>query len=123
VPPGSGYRAAQETLDSGAAARTFDRIVRAQGARPFPPEAPFRQAVVSPSDGRISEIDCWEITRVAKRAGAPANVAAGVRLRHTVGDMVTRGAPLFEIHAQSRAQLDFAREYAQARPGIVRFGP
>jgi thymidine phosphorylase len=122
VPAGAGYGAAQETLDSGAAAHTFDRIVCAQGARPFPPEAPFRHAVASPSDGRIAEIDCWEIARVAKRAGAPANVAAGVRLQHTVGDVVTRGEPLFEIHAQSRAQLDFARDYAEARPEIVGFG-
>jgi thymidine phosphorylase len=46
-----------------------------------------------------------------------------VRLQHTVGDVVTRGEPLFEIHARSRAQLDFARDYAEARPEIVRFGP
>ncbi len=62
------------------------------------------------------------IARVAKRAGAPANVAAGVRLRRTVGDIVARGEPLFEIHAQSPAQLEFARSYASAHPDLVRFG-
>ena len=45
-----------------------------------------------------------------------------MRLRRTVGDTVARGEPLFEIHAQSRAQLDFAHSYAQARPEIVRLG-
>jgi thymidine phosphorylase len=122
VPPPGGYRAAQEALDSGAALRAFERIVRAQGARELPPPAPHRHTVTAGGDGRIREIDCWEIARVAKRAGAPANPAAGVRLRRTVGDVVRRGEPVFEIHAQSAAQLDFARAYAEARPDLVRFG-
>jgi thymidine phosphorylase len=122
VPPAGGYRAAQQVLDSGAAEQAFDRIVAAQGPRQLPAEAPFRDTVKSPGDGRIGEIDCWEIARVAKRAGAPAHVAAGVRLLRTVGEVVAKGEPLFEIHAQSAAQLEFAREYAEGRPELVRFG-
>jgi thymidine phosphorylase len=122
VPAAGGYHAAQEALDSGAAAGALDRIVRAQGPCPFPPPAPFVHVVEASCDGRIADIDCWEIARVAKRAGAPANVAAGVRLRRTTGDVVARGDALFEIHAQSRVQLDFARSYAEGNPDIVRFG-
>ncbi|HEV8716005.1 MAG TPA: thymidine phosphorylase family protein [Candidatus Binatia bacterium] len=122
VAPSGGYRAAQQALDSGAAERVFNRIVAAQGARGFPPQAPYRQVMEAPADGRIREIDCWEIARVAKRAGAPANPAAGVRLLRTVGDVVARGEPLFEIHAQSEAQLEFGRAYAEAHPEIIRFG-
>jgi thymidine phosphorylase len=121
TPPG-GYRAAQQTLDSGAAEVAFHRIVSAQGARELPAEAPYRATVAAPADGRIREIDCWEIARVAKRAGASANVAAGVRLLRTVGQVVTVGEPLFEIHAQSEAQLTFAQAYAAVHPEIVRFG-
>lgn len=122
VAPSGGYRAAQQALDSGAAERAFSRIITAQGARDLPPEAPYRTVVTTPADGRIREIDCWEIARVAKRAGAPAHAAAGVKLLHTVGDVVTRGEPLFEIHAQSETQLEFGRAYAEAHPEIVRFG-
>jgi thymidine phosphorylase len=122
VAPSGGYRAAQQALDSGAAERAFFRIISAQGARDLPPEAPYRTVASAPADGRIREIDCWEIARVAKRAGAPAHAAAGVRLLHTVGDVVTRGEPLFEIHAQSETQLEFGRAYAEAHPDIVRFG-
>ena len=109
--------------------RAFERIVAAQGARAAAAaRRRHRDVVEAPADGRIREIDCWEIARVAKRAGAPANVAAGVRLLRTVGD-VARGEPLFEIHAQSRAQLEFARSYARPRsrrscasePRAVRF--
>ena len=122
VPSAGGYHAARQALDSGAAADTFDRIVRAQGPRPFPAPAPFVHVVEASRDGRISDIDCWESARVAKRAGAPANAAAGVRLRRTLGDVVARGEPVFEIHSQSRAQLDFARSYAEGQPDLVRFG-
>jgi thymidine phosphorylase len=120
--PNSGYRTAQQALDCGAAERTFARIIAAQGAHPLPPEASYRTVVPAPADGRIREIDCWEIARVAKRAGAPANPSAGVRLLRTIGDVVSKGEPLFEIHAQSEAQLEFGRVYADAHPEIVRFG-
>ena len=122
VSPSGGYRAAQQALDAGDAAAAFDRIVTAQGRKDPPPPAPCRHVVAAPGDGRIHEIDAWEIARVAKRAGAPANVSAGVRLLRTVGDVVARGEPLFEIHAQNEAQLAFARAYAEARPDLVRFG-
>jgi thymidine phosphorylase len=122
VPPSGGYRAAQQALDSGAAATLFDRIVQAQGARALPPEAPHRCVIAAPADGRIREIDCWRMSRVAKHAGAPANAAAGVKLLRTVGDVVAKGEPLFEIHAQSAAQLDFSRTYAAAHPNIIAFG-
>jgi thymidine phosphorylase len=122
VAPNGGYRAAQQALDSGAAEKTFGRIIMAQGPHAFPPDAPYRATFSAPTDGRIREIDCWEIARVAKRAGAPANVSAGVRLLRTVGDVVAKGEPLYEIHAQSEAQLEFGRAYAEAHPEIVRFG-
>jgi len=74
------------------------------------------------ADGRIREIDCWEIARVAKRAGAPVNVAAGVRMLRTIGDVVAKDEPLFEIHSSSAEQLDTAKAYAESRPGIIIFG-
>jgi thymidine phosphorylase len=121
VAPFGGYRAAQQALDSGAAAERFDRIRDAQGRRDLPPEAPYRHTVSATRAGRIDEIDCWEIARVAKRAGAPANAAAGVRLRRTIGDQVVPGDPLFEIHAQSPAQLAFGRAYAELAPELIRY--
>jgi len=122
VDPTHGYRAAQEALDSGAAERAFESIVDLQGRRELPGPPPFRWVFESPTDGRIREIHCWHVARVAKHAGAPANPTAGVRLLRTVGDVVSRGEPLLEIHAQSEAQLAFARGYAEAHPGLVSFG-
>jgi len=122
VQPAAGYRAAQKALDSGAALAAFDRIVDAQGRRELPAQAAFTCTIEAARDGRISEIDCWEIARVAKRAGAPANIAAGVKMMKTVGEVVAHGEPVCEIHAESEAQLNFARAYAEAHPQIVKFG-
>jgi thymidine phosphorylase len=122
VAPNRGYRAAQQALDSGAALKAFEQIVAAQGAKELPSQAPFSGTVEASQDGRIREIDCWEIARVAKRAGAPANTSSGVRLLKTVGDVVAGGEPIFELHAESEAQLEFARAYAVSHPQIVRYG-
>jgi thymidine phosphorylase len=62
------------------------------------------------------------MARIAKRASAPANVSAGVKLLKTVGDIVTQGEPLFEIHAVSEAQLGFARAYVESHPHTVHYG-
>jgi len=122
VAPSTGYHEARHMLESGAALKKFTDIVNAQGARELPPEAPFHHVIVSQADGRIREIDCWEMARVAKRAGAPANVAAGVEMLKTIGDVLAKDEPLFEIHASSAEQLDAARSYAESRPGIITFG-
>lgn len=121
VPPGAGYRRALEALDSGAAATAFDRIVDAQGRLPMPSPARRCATVPAPADGRIRELDCWRLARVAKLAGAPANPAAGVRLLRTVGDVVAEGDPLLEIHAETGTRLDFALRYAASEP-LARFG-
>ncbi len=120
--PGCGYRRALEALDSGAAAATFERIRDAQGRRELPPKARFLSTVAAREDGRIRGIDCWEIARVAKRAGAPAHVAAGVRLLKNVGDIVEQNEPIFEIHAHSAEMLNDSRSYAEAHTEIIHFG-
>jgi thymidine phosphorylase len=117
-----GYRAAQRALDSGAALAKLEEIVEAQGRRPLPPEAPFRAEVTATQDGRVREIDCFEVNTIAKLAGAPANPAAGLCILRGVDSVVARGEPLFEVHAQSRDQLGFALEYAEAHPHVYRFG-
>ncbi len=122
VLPGAGYREARRTLDCGAAMTKFTEIVDAQGVRELPMEAPYRYVVRAPADGRVRNVDCWEIARVAKRAGAPANASAGVRMLKTVGDILAEGEPLFEIHACSTDQLETAKTYAESHPAIITLG-
>jgi thymidine phosphorylase len=122
VPDACGYRAAQEALDSGAALRRFEAIRALQGARDLPPPAPFTAIVEAPADGRVRALDCLRIGRVAKLAGAPANPAAGLRVLRHVGDVVARGEPLLEVHAQSEAQLAFAVAHAGQASNLIEIG-
>jgi thymidine phosphorylase len=78
--------------------------------------------VPSGADGRVRAIDCWGMAQVAKLAGAPAHPEAGVRILRGIGELVSRGDPLFEIHAQSTAQLEFASAYVAAHAGLYAFG-
>lgn len=118
-----GYHAAQDALDSGRAAATFEAMVAAQGPRDLPAEARFQTVIESPRDGRISAIDCLGINRIAKLAGSPAHPAAGLRCLHRVSEVVSHKEPLLEIHAQSDAQLRMAADYAFASISeIVSYG-
>jgi thymidine phosphorylase len=122
VPDACGYRAAQEALDSGAALQRFEAIRELQGPRELPPPAPFTALVAARADGRVRALDCLRIARVAKLAGAPANPAAGLRVLRQVGDVVTRGEPLLEVHAQSEAQLAFAVAHAEQARDLIELG-
>jgi thymidine phosphorylase len=117
-----GYRVAQRAFDTGAAFDSFQPIRDAQGRRELAAPAPQVQAINSIRDGRINSVDCWEISRVAKRAGAPANSSAGVKMLCVPSDVVREGDPIVEVHAESRAQLDFACRYAASRPSIIEYG-
>jgi thymidine phosphorylase len=120
-PASRGYEAARRTLDSGAALKRFERIVDAQGRREMPAPAAWRRNFAAGQAGMIAQIDCWQISRIAKRAGAPSNASAGVKLYKSVGDTVMRGEPIFEIHAESDAQLQAALEYANSAPRLLRY--
>jgi thymidine phosphorylase len=123
VPDTAGYRTAEEALDSGRALRAFESIIEAQGPVDLPEAARFRTTIESVRDGRIQSVDCFQMNRMAKLAGSPAHPSAGVECLHRVGDVVARGEPLFEIHAQSRPQLEMARAFATSTlPSIVLFG-
>jgi thymidine phosphorylase len=118
-----GYQAAHLALDSGRAAAKFEEIIEAQGRRPVPPAARFRSIVEAPREGRISEINCFEINRIAKLAGSPAHPSAGLRCLRRVTEVVSQKDPILEIHAQSEAQLEMATDYATtALSRIVRYG-
>jgi thymidine phosphorylase len=44
-----------------------------------------------------------------------------VKLYKNVGDTVTRGEPIFEIHAESDAQLQAALEYSNPVRRLIRY--
>ena len=117
--PGTGLAQATAALDSGLALAKFMAICEAQGGFREPPVAPFTADVTSTDAGVVTRFDNRRLAKIAKLAGAPTDVEAGLDCRLRVGDRVERGQPLFTVHAHSRGELEYALAYARANPDIL----
>jgi thymidine phosphorylase len=119
---GDGYALARDILDSGRARATMQAIIDAQGRRNFdwrkPPLARLTHEVAAPASGVVTAIDCERLSRIARLAGAPKAAGAGVDLLRKIGDPVASGEPLYRIHAETAAELQFAREVATRASGF-----
>jgi len=109
---------AARLLDSGSAEAKFMAICEAQGGFSEPREARYHAVVTSRTAGRLTKIDNRRIARTAKLAGAPRQQLAGLRLLVRVGDRIDIGRPLFEIHAETLGELEYARSYAETQPDL-----
>lgn len=123
---GDGFSVARDILDSGRALARMNAIIDAQGRRDFdwrrPDLAPLVHDVVSDADGVVTAIDNERLARIARLAGAPNAEGAGVDLFHKLGDAVSRGQPLYRVHAASASELEFARRLASHGAGFT-IGP
>jgi thymidine phosphorylase len=117
--PGDGLRVATALLDSGRAWRKFQAICLAQGGFTEPTFAEHVRPVPARRGGVVRAIDNRRLARIAKLAGAPGAATAGVDVRCRIGDTITAGAPLFDVHARSPGELGYALDYANAHPDIV----
>lgn len=117
-----GVAEAARTLDDGTAWAKFQRICEAQGGMRVPPISPQQRPVVAERGGKVTVIDNRRIAKVAKLAGAPGSKAAGVELLVHVGELVVPGQPLFLVHGETRAELDYSFDYVGVNPEIVAIG-
>jgi len=117
---GHGYSIARDILDSGRALTKMQAIIDAQGARENSiPPAPLMHDVICKQDGVVTGIDNLQINRIARMAGAPMDKAAGIDLLKKLGDPVTVGEPLYTIHAEFRADYNFALNLARKDTGYT----
>lgn len=123
VKPGQGITIAQHILDTGQAWQKFQAICSAQGGiRELPPRAPYTYSVPAPYRGRVIHIDNRRLARLAKLAGAPKAKTAGIEFWAPLDKWMEKGEPLFTIHSESRGELDYALQYLEQEPNIVRLG-
>lgn len=109
---GRGNERARQLLDDGSALRRFESICRAQGGFREPKVARLHRIVTASGSGTVQAVDNRKIARLAKFAGAPDSPSAGLRLHARLGDSVNRGDPLFTLHAETAAELNYALDYA-----------
>jgi thymidine phosphorylase len=113
---------AQDILATGAAWRKFQGICEAQGGMRILAQAPHRHDIAASHYGSIRTIHNRKLAKVAKLAGAPRAALAGVDFHAPVGTKVSRGQPLFTIHAETPGELAYSLAYATAHGDIVQIG-
>jgi thymidine phosphorylase len=117
--PGQGIETARAMLTGGMAWAKFQAICEAQGGMRVPPRAAYTHVLASRHRGRVVSVDNRLLARVAKLAGAPQALAAGVSFHAPVGTIVDVGQPLITIHAETPGELAYARTYAEAQEEMV----
>lgn len=117
---GEGFQIARDILDSGRALAQMNAIIDAQGRRSDVPQPGALQAeILAAEDGVVVGMDNLRIARIARLAGAPQVPGAGLDLLKKLGDAVSKGEPLYRIHAQYEADLQFARAHADRDAGYT----
>jgi pyrimidine-nucleoside phosphorylase len=110
-----GEARARRAMKDGSGLAKLAEVVAAQGGDPAQvedpallPQAPFREMVTAPRDGYIAHIDAEQVGRASVRLGAgrqrkgdPIDHRVGFVLQAKVGDRLTQGQPLIEVHAAS----------------------
>ncbi|MDH7481297.1 MAG: thymidine phosphorylase [Armatimonadota bacterium] len=108
-----GEKAVHEALCSGSGAAKFKEIIEAQGGNPavvddptLLPKAPVVREIVSPASGYIWQLDAYKVARAEVElggcrgeVGASPDPTVGIVLHRKVGDKVSAGEVLGEIHA------------------------
>jgi thymidine phosphorylase len=111
---GDGFAIARDILDSGRALAKMNAIIAAQGRKPFDHNAPelgsLTFEVLATESGVVTGIDNLQVARIARLAGAPKVVGAGVDLFRKLGDVVAVGDVVYRVHASFQSDLEFARQ-------------
>jgi thymidine phosphorylase len=71
------------------------------------------------SGGIVSGIDCLQLNRLARTAGAPIEKGAGIRLFKKIGDRVEQGEPLYRVYTFDHSELDLAAASAKIDTGYA----
>jgi len=110
-------------LDDGSALEVYRRMIRAQGGDPdvMLAIAAQREEVLAPRAGVVTSVDALSVGVTAWRLGAgrarkedPVSAAAGVLCLVREGDLVARGQPLFELHADDEDHMARGRTTIEA---------
>ena len=110
---------AKDILENGSAYKKFVRICEAQGGLKEPKLAPFKYDVFSKKSGTITCIDNRKLARIAKLAGAPKCLSAGVAFFAPLKKIVKEGDLLFTIYAESVGELAYATSYLETLTDLI----
>lgn len=120
---GDGFAIARDILDSGRALTKMNAIIAAQGQKPFDHNNPqlgeLTFDVRATESGVVTGIDNLQVARIARVAGAPKVIGAGVDLFRKLGDAVSSGDALYCVYAGFQSDLEFARQACAKSTGYT----
>ncbi len=117
---GQGYAIARDILESGRACAKMNNIIKAQGEVVIDLQpGKLCYPVCANQDGSVTHIDNFQVAKIARIAGAPMEKKAGVDLFKKLGDKVSKGDALFQIHAEFPADFNFAKNLAKQNSGYT----
>ncbi len=116
-----------DALRDGRAMDVWRRMIGAQGGDPDAPlpQPAERHVVSAPATGTLTRLDAYALGVAAWRLGAgrarkedPVSAAAGVTWTATVGEQVTEGQPLLELHTDDPDRIPRALEALEGAIGV-----
>ncbi|MBV5345796.1 MAG: thymidine phosphorylase, partial [Rhodoferax sp.] len=98
-------------------------IINAQGIKPFDHNAlqlgQLSFDVQATESGVINGIDNLQMAKIARLAGSPKVIGAGVDLFKKLGQTAERGDALYRVYAAHSSDLSFARQASQKSSGYT----
>jgi putative thymidine phosphorylase len=116
---GEGKKEALRLLESGAAFKKMNEIIKIQGKQKVMPLAEQRYSVRSGKSGKIRNIDNEVIAKIARVAGAPKDKGAGMFIFKKVKDKVKKGEILYTVYAENEFNMGLAKEFLKKNKGYV----
>lgn len=111
---GTGYQKSFSILEGGEAWRKFQSICAAQGRFTEPIAGQFRFEVMSNRRGEVVKIDNRKLAKLAKLCGAPQSPGAGILFVSPLHKVISKGDLLFTLFAQSKGELEYAKEFLKS---------
>ena len=109
-------------LANGDAYQKLISICKAQGGFREPSVARYNKTIVTDLAGTITEVNNRKIAQLAKLAGAPNSLEAGIDFQVQLKQNVESGQPLFTLHANSPGELEYAYAYYQHnKDSLIKF--
>mgnify|MGYP003643547474 CR=1 FL=1 len=115
----NGLEAAEKILSSGKAYEKFTAICTAQGSFKVPEYGRYKMPIYAEKAGVVTEINNRRLAKIAKLAGAPHDLAAGVLLLTPLQTTVKKGDILFYIYSETEGELKYALEYLKSESHII----
>jgi len=110
--PISAEKVITECLESGDAYKQMQRIIQAQGRKQMPKPGKHQMSVMAEKSGKVQVINNKLIANIARTAGAPKDVGAGVYVYKKLGDKVKKGEKLYTVYSENKVRFDDVKKLA-----------